>query len=90
MDAPDGAADTDPASLDEYESEAGRRSPGNRSDREYGAARLGRGDSEAIEEALRRGLVDLLERLWAKSDLSEEKAGALAVEAQHKRRLKSR
>ena len=54
------------------------------------AARLGRGDSEVIEESLRRDLgLDLLERLWAKSDLSEEHAAALAVEAQHKTRPKA-
>ena len=55
------------------------------------AARLGRGDSEVIEESLRRDLgLDLLERLWAKNDLSEEAAGALAVEAQHHTRPKAR
>lgn len=51
------------------------------------AARLGRGDSEIIEASLRRDLgLDLLDRLWAKSDLSEEDATALAVEAQHRTR----
>jgi hypothetical protein len=55
------------------------------------AARLGRGDSEIIEDALRRDLgLDLLERLWAKNDLSEEDASALAVEAQHRTRRRSR
>lgn len=55
------------------------------------AARLGRGDSEVIEESLRRDLgLDLLERLWAKNDLPEDTATALAVEAQHKTRPKSR
>ena len=55
------------------------------------AARLGRGDSEVIEESLRRDLgLDLLERLWAKNDLSEEEATTLAVEAQHKTRPKAR
>ena len=35
------------------------------------AARLGRGDSEVIEASLRRDLgLDVLERLWAKNDLS--------------------
>lgn len=54
------------------------------------AARLGRGDSEVIEESLRRDLgLDLLERLWAKNELSEEAAVALAVEAQHKTRKPS-
>jgi hypothetical protein len=47
------------------------------------AARTGKGDSEVIEEALRRDLgLDLLERLWAKNDLREDEAMALAVEAQ--------
>lgn len=48
------------------------------------AARAGKGDSQVIEEALRRDLgLDLLERLWARNDMSEEEAIALAVEAQH-------
>jgi hypothetical protein len=48
------------------------------------AARLGRGDSEIIEESLRRDLgLDLLERLWAKNERSDDDATALAVEAQH-------
>lgn len=48
------------------------------------AARTGKGDSEVIEEALRRDLgLDLLDRLWAKNELSEDAAMALAVEAQH-------
>jgi plasmid stability protein len=47
------------------------------------AARTGKGDSEVIEEALRRDLgFDLLERLWQKSDLPEDEALALALEAQ--------
>jgi hypothetical protein len=47
------------------------------------AARTGKGDSEVIEEALRRDLgLDLLERLWAKNDLGENEAMALAIEAQ--------
>ncbi len=51
------------------------------------AARLGKGDSEVIEEALRRDLgLDLLERLWAANDLEEGAALALAVEAQHRTR----
>ena len=54
------------------------------------AARLGRGDSEVIEESLRRDLgLDLLERLWAANDLPEDDAAALAVEAQHKTRPKT-
>jgi len=48
------------------------------------AARAGKGDSQVIEEALRRDLgLDLLERLWARNDMAEEEAMALAVEAQH-------
>jgi hypothetical protein len=40
-----------------------------------------------IEEALRRELgLDLLERLWQRDDLGEERALRLAVEAQHKSR----
>ena len=48
------------------------------------AARLGRRDSEVIEDALRRDLgLDLLERLWASTDMPAGDAGALALEAQH-------
>lgn len=48
------------------------------------AARTGKADGDVIEEALRRDLgLDLLDRLWAKSDLDETEASALAVEAQH-------
>jgi hypothetical protein len=48
------------------------------------AARTGKGDSEVIEQALRRDLgLDLLERLWDRNDLAEDEALALAVEAQH-------
>ncbi|MGH2883030.1 MAG: ribbon-helix-helix protein, CopG family [Solirubrobacteraceae bacterium] len=55
------------------------------------AAHLGRGDSEIIEESLRRDLgLDLLERLWSKSDVTEADATALAVEAQHKTRPRPR
>lgn len=51
------------------------------------AARLGKGDSDVIEEALRRDLgLDLLDRLWAVNDLDEDAALALAVEAQHRTR----
>ncbi len=51
------------------------------------AARTGKGDSEVIEEALRRDLgLDLLERIWAKNNLDEAEAIALAVEAQHETR----
>lgn len=55
------------------------------------AARTGQGDSEVIEAALRRELgFDLLERLWAGNDLSEEDAVALGVEAQQKTRPRRR
>lgn len=55
------------------------------------AARLGRGDSEVIEASLRRDLgLDVLDRLWAKNDLSESDASALAIEAQHRTRPKNR
>jgi len=51
------------------------------------AARTGKRDSEVIEEALRRQLgFDLLERLWARNDLTEDDATTLAVEAQHSTR----
>jgi Ribbon-helix-helix protein, copG family len=51
------------------------------------AARSGKGDSEVIEEALRRDLgLDLLDRLWATNDVNEETALALGVEAQHETR----
>ena len=51
------------------------------------AARTGKGDSEVIEDALRRELgLDLFQRLWEQSDLNEDQASALAVEAQHQTR----
>ena len=54
-------------------------------------ARLGKGDSQVIEEALRRELgFDLLERLWQRNDLGEDEALALAAEAQHKTRPRRR
>lgn len=47
------------------------------------AARSGRGDSEVIEEAVRRGLdLDAFERLWERNDLPEAEAMELALEAQ--------
>lgn len=55
------------------------------------SARTGKGDSEVIEEALRRELgFDLLEQLWRRNDLGEDDAVALAVEAQHKTRRRRR
>lgn len=54
-------------------------------------ARMGKGDSEVIEEALRRELgFDLLERLWQREDVGEEQALQLAVEAQHRTRPRRR
>jgi hypothetical protein len=48
------------------------------------SARPGRGDSEVIEEAVRKALDrDLLDRLCAAADLTENGALALALEAQH-------
>ncbi len=55
------------------------------------AARQGKGDSEVIEESLRRDLgFDLLERLWAKNRMDEDEAMRLAVEAQHRTRPRRR
>ncbi len=54
-------------------------------------ARLGKGDSEVIEEALRRELgFDLLERLWQREDVGEKEALRLGVEAQHETRPRRR
>jgi len=51
------------------------------------AARSGRRDSEVIEDAVRRELgLELLERIWDRTDLSEREATELAVEAQHETR----
>ena len=48
------------------------------------AARTGKGDSEVIEEVLRRELgFDVLDRLWARNDMDEDEAMELALEAQH-------
>lgn len=55
------------------------------------AARTGRGESEIIEDAVRRDLgLDLLERLWERSDLTGDEAMALALEAQKEARRKLR
>ncbi|MGZ5296680.1 MAG: ribbon-helix-helix protein, CopG family [Actinomycetota bacterium] len=55
------------------------------------AARIGKGDSEVIEDALRRDLgLDLLERLWVRNQLPEDEATRLAVEAQHATRRRRR
>ncbi len=54
-------------------------------------ARSGKGDSQVIEEALRRDLgLDLLERVWARADLSEEEAMKLALEGQRAARRRRR
>ena len=55
------------------------------------AARTGKGESEVIEEAVRRDLgLDLMERLWARNDMSEEDAMVLAIEAQQKARRETK
>jgi hypothetical protein len=55
------------------------------------AARSGRGDSEVIEDALRRDLgLDLLERMWERNELPEREAMELAVEGQHRTRGRRR
>jgi hypothetical protein len=54
-------------------------------------ARSGKGDTDVIQEARRRELgADLIERLWARNDLSEDEATALALEAQHALRARMR
>jgi len=51
------------------------------------AARGGKRDSEVIEDALRGHLgIEALERIWSRSDLTEEEALALAYEAVHESR----
>jgi hypothetical protein len=55
------------------------------------AARMGKGDSEVIEDSLRRDLgLELLERLWSKNQMPEAQALKLAVEAQHSTRPRRR
>ena len=55
------------------------------------AARQGKADSQVIEESLRRDLgLDLLERLWDKNRMDEDAAMRLAIEAQHRTRLRRR
>jgi hypothetical protein len=55
------------------------------------AARSGMGDSEVIEDALRRELgLDLLDQLWSRNQLSEQEAASLAVESQHATRRRRR
>jgi hypothetical protein len=52
------------------------------------AARTGKGVSETIEDAVRRDLaIGVLEELWERNtDLSEDEAMELALEAQHEAR----
>ncbi len=55
------------------------------------AARQGKGDSQVIEESLRRDLgLDLLEQLWDKNRMDEDEAMRLAIEAQHRTRTRRR
>jgi hypothetical protein len=55
------------------------------------AARTGKGDSQVIEESLRRDLgLNLLEQLWERNQLGEDEAVDLAVEAQHATRRRRR
>jgi hypothetical protein len=55
------------------------------------AARTGKGESEVIEEAVRRDLgLDLMERLWSRNDMSEDQAMKLALEAQEDARRKTK
>jgi hypothetical protein len=52
---------------------------------------MGKGDSEVIEDSLRRDLgLELLERLWSKNQMPEDQALQLAVEAQHSTRPRRR
>lgn len=55
------------------------------------AARLGKGDSQVIEDSLRRDLgLELLERLWSENRMDEAKAMKLALEVQHSTRSRRR
>jgi hypothetical protein len=55
------------------------------------AAREGKGDSQVIEESLRRDLgLELLERLWDRNTLGEDEALSLAIEAQQHARSRRR
>lgn len=47
------------------------------------AARTGKGESQVIEDAIRRDLgLDLLDQLWARNDMAEDAAMELALQAQ--------
>lgn len=63
--------------------------PDNRRGR---AARTGKGDSQVIDETLRRGLgLGVLEELWSRSEpIAEDEAMTLAIEAQRAARRKQR
>jgi len=51
------------------------------------AARTGKGDSAVIEDALRRDLgLELLDRLWSKNQIPEDRAMQVALAAQHSTR----
>jgi hypothetical protein len=55
------------------------------------AARTDKRDSEVVEDALRAYLgFDVLERVWARSNLSEDEAMALAVAETHAARAERR
>jgi hypothetical protein len=55
------------------------------------AARQRKGDSEVIEESLRRDLgLEMLDKLWSKNKLGDEKTMQLALEAQHSTRTRRR
>ncbi len=55
------------------------------------AARTDRSDSEVVETALKSYLgFDVLDRVWARSDLSEKQAMDLAVSEAHKWRRQKR
>lgn len=55
------------------------------------AARTGKGDSEVIEQMLRKELgLDLLDGLWKENNLDEAVATTLAIEAQHATRRPTR
>ncbi len=55
------------------------------------AARTDRRDSEVVEKALREYLgFDVLDRVWARSDLSEKQAMDLAVSEVHAARRRKR
>ena len=55
------------------------------------AARLGKGDSQVIEDSLRRDLgLELLDRLWSENRMDEMKATKLGLEAQHSTRSSRR